>query len=140
MTKLDQLIEAAFQSEGKQEQVNKVYLSLLNTQLYLPTQKNLELAELEDEPFIPLYTQQDENFFLPVFDTKDRLEIWAGEHFDQMAYVELKGWDIVRGIGDKVYLCLNFGTPFYKEFSPDEVKRLKMIIQRLSPSDESNMH
>lgn len=140
MTELDQLIAAAFASEGKQEQVNKVYLRLLNTQLYLPAHKPMQPVTPEDEPFEPLYTQQGEHYLMPVFDTLERLETWAGEYFKQMDYVELKGWDVIRGLGEKVYLCLNFGTPYYKEFSPDEVKRLKTIVQRLSPPNESSMH
>lgn len=133
MTELDQLIAAAFESEGKQEQVNKVYLSLLNTLLYLPVRKQTEVITGErpdDEPFIPLYTKQEDDYFIPIFDTLERLQTWAGEYINEMEYVEIKGWDVVLGVGEKVYLCLNFGTPFYKEFSPDEVKRLKTIVQK----------
>lgn len=140
MTELDQLIAAAFESEGKQEQVNKVYMSLLKSTLYLPTRKQTEPVAADDEPFIPLYTQQDEHYFMPVFDTLERLQTWAGEHVANINYVEIQGWDVIRGIGESVYLCLNFGTPFYKEFAPDEVKRLKTIVQRLLPPDESVMH
>jgi len=42
-----------------------------------------------------------------------------------MSYVEISGKDVVAGMHESVYLCLNYGTDFYKEFSPDEVKRLK---------------
>jgi len=140
MTELDQLIAAAFASEGKQEQVNKVYLKLLKTTLFLPTRKQSEPVKEDAEPFIPLFTQQDDHYFIPVFDSLARLEVWIGEHAGQIDFVELKGWDIVRGLGEHVYLCLNFGTPYYKEFSPDEVKRLKTIVQRLTPENDNEQN
>ncbi len=138
MTQLDQLISQAYENQGKQEFANRVYLCLLNTQLFVPTRPQASVDT--DEPFIPLYTQQDDSFFMPVFDSLERLETWAGEHYQSMEYVEVKGWDVVRGLGASVYLCLNFGTPWYKEFAPDEVAKLKTIIQRLSPPDETSMH
>jgi hypothetical protein len=138
MTELDQLISAAYENEGKQEFANKVYLSLLRTPLFVPTRPQAQVES--EEPFIPLYAEQGDNFFMLVFDTLERLQTWAGEYHKDMEYVEIKGWDVVRGLGEKVYLCLNFGTPFYKEFAPDEVLKLKTIIQRLNPPDETSMH
>lgn len=139
MSEFDQLIAAAFESGGKQEQVNKVYLGLLKTRFYLPVRKQDPAAVNEEEPFIPLYTQQDDHYLMPIFSTLERLQTWAGDYMEQMEYVELVGWDVVRGLGEQVYLCVNFGTPFYKEFAPDEVKRLKLIVQRLMPPDEAMM-
>lgn len=137
MSEFDQLIAAAFESGGNQEQVNKVHLALLKNQFYVPTHKQEQPVADEEEPFTPLYTKQDDHYLMPVFSTLERLQTWAGEYIDQIQYVELSGWDLVRGIGEQVYLCVNFGTPFYKEFAPDEVKRLKMIVQRLMPPDET---
>ena len=39
MTELDNVIAAAFASQGKQEDVTKVYLTLLRTQLVVPVKK-----------------------------------------------------------------------------------------------------
>lgn len=129
MTNLDSVISKAFASEGKQEDVNKVYLALLKTQLYLPIKKDVEVTE--DEPFSPLHAVIDGNYFLLVFDTEERLANWAGDNLDQINYVEITGRDVIAGISDSVYLCLNHGSEFYKEFSPDEVKKLKMIVSRI---------
>jgi len=129
MTELDHLIAAAFASEGKQEDVNKVYLTLLRSRLVAPVKK--EPAQDEEEPFTPLFAKIEEKYFLLAFDTVERLSNWAGDHLGEISYVELLGRDFIAGMSDQVYFCLNLGTDYYKEFSPDEVKRLKMVIARI---------
>jgi hypothetical protein len=131
MTLLDDLIATAFKSEGKQEDVNKVYLALLKTSLFVPVQKSTQGVTSEQEPFIPLFTKVENNYFMVVFDNHDRLMGWAGDHYPKMDYVELSGRDVIAGINENVYLCLNVGTDYYKEFSPEEIKRLKMIVSKI---------
>ena len=129
ITKLDQVIAAAYASEGKQEDVNKVYLALLQSQLFIPVKK--DLSPHETEPFVPLFAKIEDRYFLLAFDTLDRLHTWAGDQRDHMGYIELSGHDWVMGANEQVNLCLNLGSDYYKEFSPDEVKRLKMILARI---------
>lgn len=130
MTELDKVIAAAFASEGKQEDVNKVYLTLVRSQLYMPVQKELP-GEESEEPFVPLFAKVDENYFMLVFDTVERLSEWAGDQADQIGYVEISGRDVIAGMNEEVFLCLNYGSDYYKEFSPDEIKRLKMIVAKI---------
>ena len=61
----------------------------------------------------------------------ERLETWAGDERDNMAYVQITGSASVRGIGNEVYLGLNIGTTYYKEFVPEEIQRLKTIVAKL---------
>lgn len=129
MTELDHMIAKAFASEGKQEDVNKVYLTLLRTSLFLPVQKDGQPTE--EEPFKPLFARVEDNYFMLVFDTLERLSAWAGDQFEQVNYVEISGRDVVAGINEQVFLCLNYGAEYYKEFSPDEVRRLKTIVSRI---------
>jgi len=129
MTELDQKISDAYQSEGKQEDVNQVYLTLLRTLLFIPVQK--EKAVMDDEPFRPLFANIDGNYFLIAFDTPDRLIAWAQNEINKIAYVELSGRDMLAGINENAYLALNVGTDFYKEFSPEEIKRIKIIISKI---------
>ncbi len=129
MTELDKAISAAFASLGKQEDVNKVYLTLLRTPLFIPVQKEKKVDD--EEPFRPLFASIEDKIFMLAFDTMERLTSWAGSQFDKMSYVELSGRDVVAGLSEKVYLCINYGTDFYKEFSPDEVKRLKTVVARI---------
>ncbi len=129
MTDLDKAISAAFTSEGKQDDVNKVYLLLLRTLLFVPVSK--EKKPTQDEPFSPLFAAIDDKYYMLAFDTLERLTSWAGEHMNEMAYVELSGHDLVKGIGEQVYFSLNLGSDFYKEFLPDEIKRLKTIAAKI---------
>ncbi len=129
MSELDSLIAVAYASEGKQEDVNKVYVTLLRSQLVIPVKKELSLNE--EEPFSPLFAKLDDKFFLIAFDSLERLSAWAGSEFDNIGYVDLLGRDFIAGMSDQVYFCLNLGTDYYKEFSPDEVKRLKMVVARV---------
>jgi hypothetical protein len=137
MTELDKLIAAAYASEGKQDDVNKVYLTFLRSALLIPVEKipegqvvNLD-PESEEEPFKPLFAKVDDNYFMLVFDQVERLRAWAGEQMDLIDYVEISGRDIIAGLNDQVFLGLNLGEEFYKEFSPAEVKQLKSIVSRI---------
>lgn len=135
MTELDKLIQAAFSSEGKQDDVNKVYLTLLRSMLFVPVVKMTEsdgaAPGSEEEPFKPLFAKIDDKYFMLAFDGVERLSAWAGDELAKIDYVELIGRDLIAGINDQVYLCLNVGTEFYKEFSPDEVKKLKTVVSRI---------
>ena len=129
MTELDKVISAAYASEGKQEDVNKVYLALLKSSLFLPVQK--EQRTDSDEPFHPLYAVFDKNCFMLAFDTLDRLTHWAKDQIDNIAYVEISGRDLIAGINPDVFLVLNLETDYHKEFSPDEIRHLKKIVSKI---------
>jgi hypothetical protein len=132
MTELDELISVAYKSGGKQEDVNKVYLSLLRTMLFLPVEKNPNGQILDaDEPFKPLFAKINDNYFMLVFDSEERLTVWAGDQYALLDFVEISGRDIIAGVSDQIFLGLNLGTEFYKEFSPDEIKQLKRIVARI---------
>lgn len=129
MTELDQVIAAAFASEGKQDDINKVYLALLRAQLYLPVKK--EKMPDDEEPFRPLFAEIEGRYFILAFDTVERLSDWAGEEFENIAYVDISGKDLIAGLSEKVYFVLNLGSDYYKEFSPEEVFHLKKIVARI---------
>lgn len=129
MTELDKAIAAAYTSEGKQDDVNKVYLTLLRTELFVPVQK--DRVPDDEEAFRPLFANIDDNYFMLAFDTIERLTMWAGDQFSNIDYVELSGRDVIAGMNEKVFLCLNLGTDFYKEFQPDEILQLKKIVARI---------
>jgi hypothetical protein len=137
MTELDELIKTAYASTGSQDDVNKVYLNLLRSPLYVPVEKNALLVS-EEEPFRPLFANVNGNYFMLVFDTSERLVEWAGEHASDMQYVEISGRDIIAGVGEQVFIGLNLGSPFYKEFSPDEVKKLKTVVARIDQLRQQN--
>lgn len=131
MTELDQAISKAYASQGKQEDVNQVYLILLKSPLFLPVKKEAQNKLAEEEPFHPLYAVIDDHYFMLAFDTLDRLMSWAKDQMSQIDYVEIIGRDLIAGINEKVFLVLNVETECYKEFPPDEVKHLKKIVSRI---------
>jgi hypothetical protein len=137
MQELDQLIKTACENEGKQDDVNKVYLTLLKTLLWIPIQKTTSATATPEEPFSPLFMKHKEEFFMAAFSSLERLQDWAGDQYAEMEYVELSGREVINGINENVYLCLNINTPFYKEFSPEEIKRLKMIVARIAQLTEN---
>ena len=131
MTELDELIAKAFASDGKQDDANKLYLALIRTLLFMPVEKISAPIAPEGEPFKPLFAHLDGNYFLLAFDAVERLQLWAGEQMDLIDYVEISGRDLIAGLGEQVYLVLNLGEKFSKEFSPDEIKRLKTVVARI---------
>lgn len=128
MTELDQAIAKAYASEGKQEDVNKVHLALLRSHLFIPIQKT---PPTEEEPFRPLFAKIEEHYFMVAFDTLERLTHWANQYHDEMDYVTLLGSELIIGMNEGVFLGLNSGTPYYKEFSADEIQHLKKVCARI---------
>lgn len=129
MTELDQILAAAFASEGGSKEANQFYLTFLQTRLFIPVKK--EQPTNTEEPFTPLATLVADKIFILAFDTLARLKNWAGKELTKMRYVELSGRDLINGMNDQVYLALNVGEPLHKEFAPDEVKHLQKIIARI---------
>ncbi len=134
MTELDTKIAVAYASLGEQEKVNRVYTAFFRSDLWMPINK-LEGAE---EPFIPLYFVEADHYFIPVFDTYERFLNWSTE-VAIIDFVELTGLELLRGVGGSVYLCLNIGTEYYKEFSPDEINRLKVMVAKLDSFKKSRV-
>ena len=129
MSELDQVITAAYDSGGAQDKVNKVYVTLFRKILYIPVHKNNN----KDDTFMPLYMQMNKNYFMLVFDSLTRLQTWAANESKNVDYAEMLGADVLRYIGDDiVYLCLNVGTNFYKEFSPEEIAYLKKMLGKIA--------
>jgi hypothetical protein len=128
MSELDQLIKNSIENDGAQEDTNKFYVTFFRTTLHMPAHLNDD----EVEPFSPLYLQDGDNYFIPLFDSVDRLTQWLSKDDQATDYVEIEGSDVVRCVGNEhVYLCLNPGTEFYKEFSPEELQRLKLMIAKI---------
>lgn len=132
MTELDQLIQAVYQSGGGLADVNKFYATLLRSRLYMPIEPDTENNTKDpDEPYSPLFIQYESQFFTLAFDTLARLQEWAGDLVNDIGYVDILGRELIRNLGEQVYLVLNFGSPSYKEFSPEEIKHLKSIVAKL---------
>lgn len=128
MSELDTVIASAYDNEGEQEKVNKVYVTFFRTLLYMP----VYTRDDQDEPFSPLYLQEEQQYFIPVFDSLERLQAWAANEYEDLEYAEILGADVIRCVGEEmVYVCLNAATDYYKEFSPDEIRHLKKMLVKI---------
>ncbi len=134
MTKIDDLIAKAYGSEGKPEDASRVYEAVLKATLFVPCKKmtpeEKDAAQQAGEPFEPLFTEHKNQFFLLSFDTEARLNDWAGEMRSEIEHFEILGSNLITALGDQAHLCLNFGTKNYKEFPPDEIAQLKIILKK----------
>ncbi len=130
MTELEQAIVAAYATPGEQTIVNRVYACLLRSTLWLPVQR--EQIAGDTEPYRPLYAVLEEKCFMPLFDSVERLEAWAGETLAEIRHVSVLGREVIASVGDTVYLALNPGVACYKEFSSEEVKYLKKVVGKLA--------
>ena len=138
MTPLDTAIAEAIAENGSAHKVNRVYLLLLKASLIVPIHKELPAGKAsEAEPFVPLYIEHADQFYLLAFDTRNRYNAWAGEQAAEIDTVELTGEALIQGMGEHSCLCLNFGTAHYKEFPSAEVARLQTLIAKLAPYKQS---
>lgn len=139
MSELDILINKAYESQGSQKDINQVYTAFLRNRLYVPIEKMDDSMGLDtEEPFRPLFVHEQETHFMMCFDSLERLQEWAGSHIEEMSYVAILGREIIRGVGDNVHICLNYGTPYYKEFNPEEIVRLKLTVSKLEQFARKN--
>lgn len=126
MSALEKAIAKALTTGGETKNANKAYLEFIKANFIIPTQIQLgPVAKTDPEV---LFLQEGEHIFLPVFSSMEYLSTWAREISDQINVLNLSGVDLLKGIGDKVTICLNIGTPHYKEFNPDETARMRSIV------------
>ena len=129
MTSLEQAIEQALCAGGENKAANKAYLEFIKANFIIPTQINLgPVAEAAPEV---LFLQEGDHIFLPVFTTMEHLSVWANEISDQINVLHLSGIDLLKGLGEAVTVCLNIGTPLYKEFNPSETARMRSMVLKL---------
>ncbi|MBA3535713.1 MAG: SseB family protein [Tatlockia sp.] len=126
MNSLELAIKKALDSEGDSKEANKAYLEFIKANFIIPINKN----SAADEPEV-LYLEENGAFFLPVFTDMQYFDNWALEIADSIQLLRLSGVDLLKGIGDKVCVCLNIGTEIYKEFNSAELARMKSMVLKL---------
>lgn len=129
MSSLEQAIARALETGGDNKDANKAYLEFIKANFIIPIQKNT--PDAPDAAPEVLFLQEGDNTFLPIFTEKKYLSAWAQDIGDHINLLELSGVDLLKGVGDTVTLCLNIGTPHYKEFNPSETARMRSIVLKL---------
>lgn len=123
MTDLEAAIINALASPQDSKISNKAYLEFIKANFIIP----IEAASDPDNPVV-LYLQEKDKCFLPVFTSRDYLEPWAADIKDNIKLLVLSGVDLLKGLGEDVILCLDIGTPHYKEFNPQELDRMRSMV------------
>lgn len=124
---IEQAINDALTHPDDVSKAKKAHATFLRETLLLPVEK----TERPDEDPKPLFIQEDSAYFLPVFSEKTYYDSWAGSELSQTSLLHLTGNDLIKGCGENVYICLDIGQSHYKQFSPEEVARLKMVVSKL---------
>ena len=124
MNKLVEAILAAYADESEHH-TNTVYRVFLGHTLWVPVQPE---SVTESGEYQPLYQTAAEAHFIPIFSSEETFKAWAGEVVNEFTTVQVRGLDVIRGAGERVFLCLDVGTEHYKEFAPDEIAKLKGIV------------
>lgn len=131
---LEAAILSAFNEPTDIHKANAVYRAFLTKDLYLPIEKTLDADDVA-----PLFLIENDCAFLPVFSNELYLNSWAGEESSQMEILELSGAELLKGVNDKVYLCLDINQEHYKEFSPEEIDRMRLITAKVETLMKKNV-
>lgn len=126
MCELEKAIEAAIKAEGNSKEANKAYLEFIKANFIIP----IERYSTSDEPEV-LYLSDNDELFLPVFTSMTHFDQWATGIREEINLLRLSGVDLLKGIGEHVIVCLNIGTPSYKEFNPAELARMRSMVLKL---------
>lgn len=126
---LNTAIKNALDSSGAQQDANKAYLEFIKANFLIPIHQHSAASAPE-----VLFLQEANQVFLPVFTDKQTLDAWAVDIADAIEILHLSGVDLLKGLGQEVTVCLNIGSPLYKEFNPSELARMRSIILKIFKS------
>lgn len=130
MTDLDKALDLYMQDEKAQA---PYYDLVLNSNFYIPVHDHGETVGQQDlkdnDEIVPLILNADDNEYLMLFESEERLMGWANE---KISYVVVAGDVIAQMTPPELHWALNMGTDYQKQFVPDEIGWLKEIIQQYS--------
>lgn len=137
MTPLDQALQAAIEDA---QLANDFFDAFLNSPIFIPVmregaQTGTWTALRPDDRFVPLLMKQGEERAVPVFDTLDKMQEWAGERgFD---YLVLTAHVFLKVIAPEVGILLNEGTSLHYRFSPRILEQLRAAMKPMAPAAHS---
>ncbi|MBA2653324.1 MAG: SseB family protein [Tatlockia sp.] len=126
MNSLELAIKNALASGGNSNEANKAYLEFIKANFIIPIDKK----SAADAPEV-LFLEENGAVFLPAFSDEKYLQNWATEIGDEIQLLRLSGVDLLKGIGERVNVCLNLGSEIYKEFNEAEIARMKSMVLKL---------
>lgn len=126
MNALQKAIQDALHHKGRSQEANKAYLEFIKANFMMPIE-----AFSDKESPAPLYFQQGNETFLPVFSDKNLMDKWAEAIKDKILLLTLSGVDLLKGVGDDVHICLDIGSETHKIFNPSEIARMRSMVIKI---------
>ena len=126
MNALQQAIQEAIEHQGRNQEANKAYLEFIKANFMMP----IESFSDEQTP-APLYFQEGNETYLPVFSDKEIMDNWAESIKENILLLTLSGVDLLKGVGEDVNICLDIGSNTYKIFNPSEIARMRSMVIKL---------
>ncbi len=127
---LDEALTALRQDMTDAASQSKFYDLFLNTPFCVPTIDPKELEgelEMDDGDVLPLVITAEGNDYLMIFDSEERLKIWAGT---EIPWVPVPGHVIASTTMPPLHIAMNVGTDFSKQFLPDEIAWLRGVVEK----------
>ncbi|MBN2644489.1 MAG: SseB family protein [Desulfuromonadaceae bacterium] len=136
LTELDKALAAFFNDSDSEEHRARFYELFLNSSFFVPIVPAGDTAEDEQkgDGVVPLVVEADNTDYLVLFDTLERLQIWAD---DDAPYVPVAGYVLAEQSTPPLHWALNVGTDYSKTFLPDEIAWLAEVV-RNSQKEESS--
>lgn len=126
MSALDDAL-ATLREDLTDSKAQSVFYDLfLNSSFFVPTLPDGEGGS-EDAGVLPLIIDADGIDYLMLFDSKERLEAWAGS---PVSSVVVPGHVLAATSAAPLHWALNVGSDFSKQFLPEEIDWLRDVVAR----------
>lgn len=138
-TELDKALAAFFTDSGREENRARFYELFLNSSFFMPIipQEKKDAGENhqeEKQQVTPLILEAEGNDYLVLFDTLERLQIWADA---DAPYVPVVGYVLAQNTTPPLHWALNVGSDYSKTFVPEEISWLaEMVEENLNQAEE----
>lgn len=126
MIAVEEAVKNALEAHGDTQIANKAYLEFLKANFIIPVDKYSS-----DEDPVVLFLPHEHTTFLPVFSRIEYLNQWAADIHDSIKVLYLTGVNLLQGIGENITVCFNIDTPYYKEFNPSEIARMRSMMLKI---------
>jgi hypothetical protein len=131
MTELDQALVILRQDMDDHKNQSRFYDLFLNSSFFVPYMDEQEATEAgeaaKDGQLLPLVIESEGNDYLMLFDSEERLHAWAQA---KVGSVQVPGHVLAATTQPPLHWALNVGTPYSKQFLPDEISWLRDVVDR----------
>jgi type III secretion system (T3SS) SseB-like protein len=131
MTELDQALETLRQDMNDAKSQSKYYDLFLNSTFFVPNMDEQDSSGAgegaADRQVLPLVIESEGNDYLMLFDSEERLHAWAQA---EVGSVQVPGFVLAATTQSPLHWALNVGTPYSKQFLPDEIAWLREVVER----------